>query len=101
MCSASSNCSRIDAVKATANQLKLQKLQQAAVKNPDGFQSKAVKSGLAELDASIQTGDAQKAELALANARNAIQRLDAAPASGSRLQPAQDRPSFRQFVAYA
>ncbi len=76
MCSINSDCSRIDAVKATANQLKLLKLQQVSERNGDALSSRAAKEDLLALEASIKAGDAPKAELALSNARHSISRQD-------------------------
>lgn len=101
MCSVNSNCTRIDAVKATANQLKLQKLPPATDPHADPQKSQAVKTDLQALDSSIKTGDAQKAELALSNVRNALSQLDAAAGSDKPRQLSVDSGNFRQFLAYA
>lgn len=71
MIDANSNCSRVDAVKAAANELKIQSA--AANSTGDGAPldeaSRKLKSDLQNLDAQVKSGDPQKAELALAQAR--------------------------------
>ena len=71
MIDANSNCSRVDAVKAAANQLKIE----SAAANSTGASTQAddasrkLKSDLQNLDTQVKSGDPQKAELALAQAR--------------------------------
>src|SRR5271165_4874262 len=70
MIAVNSNCSRVDAVKAAANQLMLQSSVTGSGSTAPNAQANAsarkVKSDLLTLDGQIRTGDAKKAELALA-----------------------------------
>jgi hypothetical protein len=68
MIDVSSNCSRVDAVKALANQLKTQYVA-PPTQVPADDKSRKVQSDLQTLDNQIKTGDAKKAEAALAVAR--------------------------------
>jgi hypothetical protein len=80
MINANSNCSRVDAVKAAANQLEL--LSGATGSSPTAPTSSAarkVKSDLLTLDDQIRTGDAKKAELALAVTKKDVQASETAP----------------------
>jgi hypothetical protein len=72
MIDATSNCTRIDAVKALMNQLKLQTVQAPTPEKGSSTQAAAVTDELRTLDSSIKTGDPQKAEIALFHLRNTI-----------------------------
>ena len=69
-----SNCSRVDAVKAMASQLKMQVAQAPHTTPPDKNVQKA-QSQLDSLDIEVKKGDAQKAEIALSTARSAVTEL--------------------------
>jgi hypothetical protein len=79
MISGCSDCSRVDAVKATAHQLKLQVPHGAAAGSPNA-NVQAANRQLQSVDAEIRSGDASKAEVALAGARSAVEQIQyAAP----------------------
>jgi hypothetical protein len=76
MIAVNSNCSRVDAVKASATQLKLQVDQ--APKSADAPASdsyRKAQSQIQSLDTAVKQGDAQKAETALATAKSAVQQF--------------------------
>ncbi|MGB8167276.1 MAG: hypothetical protein WCF18_07265 [Chthoniobacteraceae bacterium] len=98
MISPACNCSRIDAVKATANQLKLATEKAHTKDGPDSPDQRAVRSRLEALDESIKSGDASKAELALSTARAAMREVNGGADGAER--PASSG-SFRSFLAYA
>ena len=75
MICASSNCSRVDAVKASANQLKMKLSQHEDAAAADD-RMRAAKQQVAALDSQIKRGDAATAELALAAARSSVSQLD-------------------------
>lgn len=75
MISAANNCCRIDAVKASANQLKLKLAQHAAADSNDP-RFRSASQQVQSLDGQLKSGDANKAELALSAARSSIERLD-------------------------
>ena len=75
MISLSSNCCRVDAVKASANQLKLQVAQQRA--SLDAEAARSADQQLLTVDAQVRKGDANKAELALSNAKSALTKSEA------------------------
>ncbi|HTP38819.1 MAG TPA: hypothetical protein VMI92_04530 [Steroidobacteraceae bacterium] len=88
MLSASSNCSRIDAVKASANQLRLQ-VPQGAGNGQSNSRVQAANRQLQTVDATVRTGNAEKSELALSSARTAVQQLTySAPNARPRAVPA-------------
>jgi len=68
MISINSNCSRVDLVKGEANQLKLQVAASPQAASEDA-PARKVKNDLQTLDAQIKTGNAKKAETALATAK--------------------------------
>jgi type VI protein secretion system component VasK len=83
MLSGCSNCSRVDAVKATADLLKLQ-VPRAAASSPNAGAADSASSNakvaaanrqLQSVDAQVRTGDATKAELALSAARAAVDQI--------------------------
>lgn len=74
MLSLSSNCCRVDAVKASANQLKMQ-LASGKVNDARKPQEQSASEKLQSLDAQIKSGDANKAELALSSAKQAVEQL--------------------------
>ena len=91
MLSASSNCSRIDAVKASANQLRLQ-VPQGAGNGQSSAQLQAANRQLQTVDAAVKTGNAEKSELALSSARSAVQQLTySAPNARPGAAPADSR----------
>lgn len=66
-----SNCSRLDAVKARANELSVQAAGTPAA-GPVAETARKVKSDLASVQAQVKTGDAKKAEAALAAAKRDV-----------------------------
>ena len=74
MVSLSSNCCRVDAVKASANQLKMQ-FSQVRPAGDQPSESQSVGGKLQSLDAQIKAGNADKAEVALSSAKAAVQQL--------------------------
>lgn len=74
MIDANSNCSRVDAVKARATQLKMQ-LDQAPRTEPENDTLRKAQSQVQALDTQVKAGDAKKAETALATAASAVQQL--------------------------
>jgi hypothetical protein len=79
-----SNCSRVDLVKATANQLKMQ-VEQAPHTVPESDPYRKAQNQIDSLEQSIKGGDAKKAETALSTAKSAVQELQtqSQPASSS------------------
>jgi hypothetical protein len=75
MISAASNCCRVDAVKASANQLKV-KFAQHPAGDPADSTLRSARQELQALDGQLQSGDANKAELALSAAKLSIEKLD-------------------------
>ena len=94
MIDANSNCSRVDAVKAAATQIKLQtpgaSAHPAAGANDT---ARKVQGDLQALDGDIKSNDAKKADLALA-----VTKKDIAAATS---QPATFRQNSRGMDAYA
>jgi hypothetical protein len=82
MIAVNSNCSRVDAVKAAAVLLKLQSGTAAASASASSAQgsdaARKVNSDLQALDGVIKSGDAQKAELALAATKKDVDAAEAA-----------------------
>jgi hypothetical protein len=66
-----SNCSRVDAVKSRAAQLRMQLDQLARPQSADASVQKA-KSQVQSVDAAVKKNDAQKAETALSTATAAV-----------------------------
>ena len=77
MISINSNCSRVDAVKASANQLRIQFAQARKAGGADEVNRK-LNNELQSLDAQIKTGDAKKAEEALSVARSVATQVQSA-----------------------
>ena len=83
MIAVNSNCSRVDAVKAAATLLKLQSsaaAPSASASSAQGSDARKVNSDLQTLDGVVKTGDAQKAELALAATKKDVEAAETAPA---------------------
>ncbi len=98
MIAINSNCSRVDAVKASANQLKIQFAQTQRTGEPNDKQRK-LDGELQSLDAEIKTGDAKKAEQALAAVRSAADNLQSASENASPSKsPNRDERSLRLDV---
>ncbi len=99
MIAVNSNCSRVDAVKAAATLLKLQSSVSgsstigSSVQGSDA--ARKVNSDLQTLDGVLKTGDAQKAELALAATRKDV---EAAETAASKKSPGIN---FQTLDAYA
>ena len=72
MIAINSNCSRVDLVKAQAGQLKIQAAAASAT-GPAAPAVRKVKTDLQTLDTQIKTGDAKKAEQALATTERDVQ----------------------------
>lgn len=96
MIAVNSNCSRVDAVKAQATQLKLQSAGDPATTSADTPGARKVKADLQNLDSQIKTNDAQKAEQALSTAKK-----DLANAQTAAPTPSTSGQNFRSFSAYA
>lgn len=88
MIAVNSNCSRVDAVKMQATQLKLQSDRPRRV-GPADDSSRKVKADLETLDGQIKAGDAKKAELALAETKRDISDAKTAPRSTTTDQRSQ------------
>jgi hypothetical protein len=73
----------VDAVKALANQLKLQ-LAQAPQKTPADENYRKAQSEIQTLESEIKSGDAQKAETAFATASQTLKTLQTQSAQSSR-----------------
>ena len=99
MSAINSNCSRVDAVKASANQLRIQLAQLARIDGAND-KSRAVRSELETLDGQVRTGDAKKAESALSAARSAINNLQSEPVVDATTSHQRNR-TFGRFEAYA
>ena len=69
-----SNCSRVDAVKASANQLKM-RVDQAPHTTPADTAYRKAQSQIQSLDQTVKAGDAQKAETALSTAKSTVNEL--------------------------
>jgi hypothetical protein len=82
MISVNSNCSRIDAVKAAANQLQRQ-IALAPQKSPESESYRKAQGQLQSLQAQIKTGQAQSAETALSTATSAVKSLQTTGTSSS------------------
>lgn len=78
MIDVNSNCSRVDAVKAMAAQLRMQAAQ-APHTVPADDNYRQVQTKLASLDTEVKNGDARKAEAALSTAKNAVSDLQVRP----------------------
>lgn len=83
MISLNSNCSRIDAIKATANQLKMQATQ-VPHSTPETSGYKKMQTQIQDLDQQIKSGDPQKAETALASAVSTVRQLQTQKPSSQR-----------------
>jgi len=101
MIAVNSNCSRLDAVKASANELKIQFTRPASVLSGASPQIKAAENDLQALDDSIRKGDAKKAELALSAAQSAIREADASSAAPGKGLPGQGAGPFQRLDVYA
>jgi hypothetical protein len=89
MISVNSNCSRIDAVKASANQLKAQAaLTPPSAQKTDSYRK--AQSQIQSLDQEIKTGDAQKAETDLSSTASAVKALQIDPDSSTPAQTLLD-----------
>ena len=82
MISASSNCSRVDAVKASANTLRLQLSQHAKQGSNDGTVRNAEQQ-LQSVDQQVKSNNANQAELALSAAKLAVAKLDVTRSIGT------------------
>ena len=96
MIAVNSNCSRVDAVKAQATQLKLQSTGDRATAQSDAPAARKVKGDLQNLDSQIKTNDARKAEQALSTTKKDL--VNAQTAASTQNTPGQN---FRSFSAYA
>jgi hypothetical protein len=80
MVDANSNCSRVDAAKAAANQLSLQ-LAQAPQGTQKSDSYRKAQAQLQNLNQDIKSNNAQKAETALSSATSAVKQLNAQTSS--------------------
>jgi hypothetical protein len=98
MIAINSNCSRVDAVKAAATLLKLQSTIAGSSATGSSAQgsdaARKVNSDLQALDGVIKTGDAQKAELALAATRKDVEAAETAPRQKSGTQDYQSLDAY-------
>lgn len=78
-----SGFSRIDAVKASVNQLKIQAVKAPTAEDAKSPQAKVVSDEMRALDNSIKAGDPQKAEIALFHLRSALRDMTIHAANGS------------------
>ena len=76
-----SNCSRVDAVKAMAAQLRMQAAQLPHQQPADAAYRKA-QGQLDTLDTQVKKGDARQAETALSSAKNFLSQVQTLPANG-------------------
>jgi hypothetical protein len=89
MIDVNSNCSRVDAVKSVANQLKMQ-LAQAPKSAAESDSYRKAQSQLQALDQDVKSNNAQKAETALSTATSAVQTLRTQDSSSSQTQNGLD-----------
>jgi hypothetical protein len=100
MIDCNSNCYRVDAAKALANQLRTQAVTKQKTEDGDA-KSGRLQGELQNLDTQIKSGDAKKAEDAVSAVKREISASAAVPEPGSSDQlPGRGEP-FRGFVAYA
>jgi hypothetical protein len=105
MIDANSNCSRVDAVKALAGQLKLQSAPKLASGDPgsasgaDGSQK--IKSDFQDVEEAVRANDAKKAEQALAVVRNDLAAAQNSEQKNSENKNAAGQQPFRGLDAYA
>ncbi len=77
-----SNCSRVDAVKSMASQLKMQAAQLPhRTTTDDGYRK--VQDKLTSVDTAVKKGDARQAENALSSARSALSQVQTQPAASA------------------
>jgi len=69
-----SNCSRVDAVKTSVTQLKMQ-VDQVPHRVPTSDTLRKAQAEIQSLEAQVKNGDARKAEVALSTAKSAVQEL--------------------------
>jgi uncharacterized coiled-coil DUF342 family protein len=84
-----SNCSRVDAVKATANQLQMQ-LDQTPRTTPASDALRKAQGEIQSLNSQIKSGDARKAETALSSAKSAVNELQTQAPAPKKLQRGLD-----------
>lgn len=104
MIDVNSNCSRVDAVKAAATQLKLQSTATSSATKAAGHSpapagadaTRKVQSDLQNLDTQVKADNAQKAELALA-----VTKKDAAAAQTTGNPQSDGTQIFRGLDVYA
>ena len=89
MIDVNSNCSRVDAVKASANQLKMQVDQAPHAMPADGNYRKA-QSEVQAVDQQVKSGDAKRAETALSSAKAAVNELQAQKPAAPKFQRGVD-----------
>ena len=97
------NCSRVDAVKALATQLKLQQVRTASRRDATDHDA-TVQAKLEAVNDAVRTGDARKAEAALSTAVAAIRTAKTQEPSPAQppINPAASRPSHDgRFQAWA
>ena len=80
MIAINSNCSRVDAVKASAEQIKLEISKAPSFQSGGSQQLRAVERDVQSVDDAVRSGDAQKAELALSDLQSAVRDLNSASA---------------------
>ena len=100
MIDVNSNCSRVDAVKALANQLQTQFAPPPSPTSTD-TQTRKIKSDFQALDAEVKADDAKKAETALAVTRKDIATAQTEPKPDVKNLAAAGSPPFRGLDVYA
>jgi hypothetical protein len=100
MIDVNSNCSRVDAVKALANQLQTQFAPPPSPTGTDS-QTRKIKSDFQALDADVKADDAKKAEAALAVTRKDIATAQTERNPDAKNEPAAVSSPFRGLDVYA
>ena len=80
MIDVNSNCSRVDAVKSMASQLKMQAAQ-LPHSNPTDDNYRKIQAKLDSVDTAVKKNDARQAENALSTAKSALNQLQTQPAT--------------------
>ena len=95
-----SNCSRVDTVKAMANQMKIQSAAPRGT-DPSDATSRKVRNDLQALDEHIKAGDAKKAEAALEVVRKDLETKKSEEPSNSARREQDAIASLRALDSYA
>jgi hypothetical protein len=95
-----SNCSRVDSVKARANQLQMQFAPKSRPADASP-QTQKVKSDFQSLDAAVKTDDAKQAEVALAVVRKDMATAQTSENLNSKNSTSNAREPFQRLDVYA